>query len=124
MFMKKELPHHLHLHRTFGQRASDFVTKLVGSWFFIGLYFLFLACWVILNIHNQFRPWDPYPFIFLNLVLAVIAALQAPVILMSQNREAHKNRLRAEYDYAVNRKAEKEIEELKSQLNRIEKKLR
>ena len=67
------------------------------------------------------KPWDPYPFILLNLVLSCLAAIQAPVILMSQNRTSQKDRLRAQYDYAVNRKAEKEIQEVKKQLDRIEK---
>ena len=65
---------------------------------------------------------DPYPFILLNLALSCLAAIQAPIILMSQNRENQRDRLRVQYDYAVNRKAEKEIQELKTQLNRIEKK--
>jgi len=69
------------------------------------------------------EPWDPYPFILLNLVLSCLAAIQAPVILMSQNRHAQKDRLQAQYDYAVNRKAEKEIKEVKEQLERIERKL-
>jgi len=67
------------------------------------------------------RSWDPYPFILLNFILSTLAAVQAPIILMSQNRTSQKDRARAEYDYAVNRKAEKEIREIKSQLNKIEK---
>jgi len=70
------------------------------------------------------NPFDPYPFILLNLVLSCLAAIQAPIILMSQNRESQRDRIRAEYDYKVNRKAEKEVEEIKKQLNRIEKKLK
>jgi len=112
--------------RTTGQRAADALTKWAGSWIFIFLFFFFLAVWMIANVYfwTQYsigEPWDPYPFILLNLVLSCIAAIQAPIILMSQNREAQKDRLRAQYDYAVNRKAEKEIEEIKTQLNRIEK---
>ena len=64
--------------------------------------------------------WDPYPFILLNLMLSCLAAIQAPVILMSQNRQSQKDRNRAEYDYSVNKKSEKEIRELKTQLTRIE----
>ena len=67
--------------------------------------------------------WDPYPFILLNLVLSCLAAIQAPIILMSQNRQSQKDRLRAEYDYAVNRKAVRQNQELKKQLDRIERKL-
>jgi uncharacterized membrane protein len=76
-----------------------------------------------MNIYAWVETWDPYPFILLNLVLSCLAAIQAPVILMSQNRQSQKDRLKADYDYRVNRKAEKEIEEIQTQLNRIEKKL-
>jgi len=69
------------------------------------------------------KGWDPYPFILLNFILSTLAAVQAPIILMSQNRQAQKDHIRAQYDYAVNKKAEKEIEEIKKQLNRIEKKI-
>lgn len=115
--------------RTFGQKASDKLTKWAGSWTFIIFFLVFLAFWIFLNAVLWFKynlsgdPIDPFPFILLNLVLSMIAALQAPIILMSQNREAQKDRLRAQYDYAVNRKAEKEIQEIKSQLDKIERKL-
>ena len=75
------------------------------------------------NVYGWINSWDPYPFILLNLVLSCIAALQAPVILMSQNRQSKKDRQQLEYDYAVNRKAEREIEAIQKQLNRIEKRL-
>jgi len=74
------------------------------------------AIWIVFG-----KTWDPYPFILLNLVLSCLAAVQAPIILMSQNRESQKDRIRAQYDYAVNKKAEKEIQEIKNQLDRIEK---
>jgi len=110
----------------FGQRAADKLTAVVGSWVFIIFFLVILVTWIFLNtswmLFND--NWDPYPFILLNLVLSCIAAIQAPIILMSQNRFAQKDRQRAEYDYAVNRKAEKEIEEIKKQLNRIENKLK
>ena len=85
-----------------------------------------LVLWMIINTSWIIfgESWDPYPFILLNLVLSCVAAIQAPIILMSQNRENQRDRARAEYDYAVNRKAEKEIREIKKQLNRIEEKLR
>ncbi len=116
------------LPRTIGQKAADGLTKWAGSWAFIILFFVFLGLWMAANVYfwiqyNIGKPWDPYPFILLNLVLSCLAAIQAPIILMSQNREAQKDRLRAQYDYAVNRKAEKEIQEIKTQLNRIEKRL-
>jgi len=115
---------------TFGQRTADWLTKWAGSWFFIILFFLFLIFWMCLNTYfwaqYQFtdKPFDPYPFILLNLVLSCLAAIQAPVILMSQNRAAQRDRMRAEYDYQVNRKAEREIREIKEQLNRIEQELK
>lgn len=110
---------------TLDQRAADFLTKWAGSWGFIILFLVILILWMCFNTYwLLFRKvWDPYPFILLNLVLSCLAAIQAPVILMSQNRAAERDRLRAEYDYAVNRKAEREIQEVRKQLNRIERKL-
>jgi len=99
--------------RTFGQKAADFIAKWAGSWTFILGFFVFLGLWMATNIYAWMNQWDPYPFILLNLVLSTLAAVQAPVILMSQNREAQRDRIRAEYDYAVNRKAEKMIEEIR-----------
>ena len=112
--------------KTLGQRASDALTRWAGSWVFIILFLVAIVIWMALNTAWILfgKEWDPYPFILLNLVLSCLAAIQAPVILMSQNREAQKDRLRAQYDYAVNRKAEKKIEEIQTQLNRIEKKLK
>ena len=113
---------------TFGQRTADSLTKWGGSWTFIISFIIFLILWVILNSYYAFKyadnkPFDPFPFILLNLVLSCLAAIQAPVILMSQNREAQRDRMRVEYDYQVNRKAEKEIRDMKEQLSRIEKEL-
>lgn len=108
--------------RTLGQKASDSLTKWAGSWaFIIGLGVL-LIIWMIVNTSWLVfgRGWDPYPFILLNFALSTLAAVQAPIILMSQNRESQKDRLRAYYDYNVNKKAEKEIKEVKKQLERIE----
>lgn len=109
------------LPRTLGQKAADALTKWAGSWVFIIGFFIFLGLWVYINIHLlvQYKlgePWDPYPFILLNLVLSCLAAIQAPIILMSQNRSNQRDRSRAQYDYAVNRKAEKEIREIKNLL--------
>ena len=108
--------------QTFGQRAADGLTKRAGSWTFIISFLVILMIWMFLNTSwILFRKvWDPYPFILLNLVLSCLAAIQAPIILMSQNRQGQKDRQRAEYDYSVNRKAEREIQEIKKQLNRIE----
>jgi uncharacterized membrane protein len=98
---------------TKGQKAADFVAKWAGSWTFIILFLFFLVVWAILNtLAIYFGVWDPYPFILLNLILSCIAAIQAPIILMSQNRQAEVDRQRAQYDYLVDRKAEREIKEM------------
>jgi len=110
--------------RSFGQRASDGLTKWAGSWVFIIFFLMFLVLWMLVNVYGWINQWDPYPFILLNLVLSCIAAIQAPIILMSQNRENQRDRIRAKYDYAVNRKAEREISQIQTQLGRIEKKFR
>lgn len=106
-----------------GQRASDRLTAIAGSWGFIFFLFIVIVAWIYLNVKAYIGQWDPWPFIILNLVLSCLAAVQAPIILMSQNREAQKDRIRSEYDYKVNRKAEREINQIQTQLNRIEKKL-
>ncbi|MEI6058184.1 MAG: DUF1003 domain-containing protein [archaeon] len=125
---KVDVHHMIHGHRTFGQKAADALTRYAGSWGFIIFFFCFILFWVSVNVwffvkYSSGRPFDPYPFILLNLVLSCLAAIQAPVILMSQNREIQRDRNRAEYDYRVNVKAEKEIQEIQNQLNRIENKL-
>ncbi|MCK5043396.1 DUF1003 domain-containing protein [Candidatus Pacearchaeota archaeon] len=105
-------------YRTVGQKASDFLTKWAGSWYFILGFSIFLVLWIILNTSWIIlgKKWDPKPFILLNLILSCLAAIQAPIILMSQNRQSQKDRLKLEYDYAINRKAEKEIREIKNML--------
>jgi uncharacterized membrane protein len=114
-----------HATRTFGQRSADNLSKWAGSWVFIIGFLVFLVVWMLLNtLVILFGKWDIYPFILLNLVLSCLAAIQAPIILMSQNRQGQKDRTKAEYDYKVNRKAEKEIEQIQKQLDRIEKKLK
>jgi uncharacterized membrane protein len=98
--------------KTFGQRAADAVAKFGGSWAFIILFGVVLVCWVILNSYilvNYNKAFDPYPYILLNLFLSMLASIQAPIILMSQNRQAEKDRQNAEHDYEVNLKAELEI---------------
>jgi uncharacterized membrane protein len=114
------------IHRTSGQKAADYLTRNMGSWKFIIIFLIFLFLWIIFNATWVIfgKKWDPYPFILLNLALSSLTAIQSPIILMSQKREEERNRMRAQYDYAINRKAEKEIEELKKQLNRIEKKIK
>ncbi len=110
--------------RTFGQKAADALTKFAGSWTFIISLLAFMAIWMWLNITAYIKHWDPYPFILLNFVLSCLAAIQAPIILMSQNREAQRDRLRAEYDYRVNKKAEKEIQDMQRDLEEIKKLLK
>lgn len=96
-------------HLTFGERLADRVASFGGSWPFIIAFGLFLAAWTGLNLLLRKEAFDPYPFIFLNLVLSMLAAVQAPVIMMSQNRQAVRDRLDAGNDYQVNLKAEIEI---------------
>jgi len=109
---------------TLGQKSADFLTKWAGSWYFIIIFFIFIGLWMAANVYMWVNRWDTYPFILLNLVLSCLAAVQAPVILMSQNRAAQRDRIKAEFDYRVNRKAEEEIQQIMKQLNRIEKKLK
>lgn len=94
---------------TFGQRASDRIANIVGSWPFIIVQSIFLTVWVILNVVAVIRHWDPYPFILMNLILSMQAAYTAPIIMMSQNRQAERDRLEAHNDYIINQKAEEEI---------------
>jgi uncharacterized membrane protein len=109
---------------TLGDRLADKMTGFAGSWPFIILCLSFLFIWIGANIYLLSRPFDPFPFILLNLMLSTIAALQAPIIMMSQNRQALKDRLRAEHDYMVNLKAEAEIAALHKKIDAIERKLR
>lgn len=103
---------------TFGQRVADRVASFGGSWFFIFAFFGVVLTWISINLAlSAFGTFDPYPFILLNLVLSCVAALQAPVIMMSQNRQEAKDRLRSEHDYRVNLKAELEIRHLHSKLD-------
>ncbi|MBN2111778.1 DUF1003 domain-containing protein [Candidatus Woesearchaeota archaeon] len=104
---------------TLGQRASDKVTTFFGSWVFIITLGIFLVIWITLNIVMWVENWDPYPFILLNLMLSCLAAVQAPIILMSQNRQAERDRINARYDYAVNRKAEREVTNMQKDLDEI-----
>ena len=94
---------------TLGQRLSDRVANIVGSWPFIIGQSVLLTMWVVLNVVAVIRHWDPYPFILMNLVLSMQAAYTAPIIMMSQNRQAERDRLEAHNDYIINRKAEEEI---------------
>jgi uncharacterized membrane protein/uncharacterized membrane protein YeaQ/YmgE (transglycosylase-associated protein family) len=103
---------------TLGQRAADSIAAFGGSWAFLGLFAAVLLAWMLYNGETA-KPFDPYPFILLNLVLSCIAAVQAPVILMSQNRQAERDRLHARLDYEVNLKAEMEILALHEKLDEL-----
>src|SRR3954462_11343203 len=106
--------------RSFGERAADVVADFGGSWNFIGLFALVLVVWMAFNVWVASRAvFDPYPFILLNLVLSCVAALQAPIIMMSQKRQEAKDRLRAENDYRVNLKAELEIRNLHEKVDHL-----
>jgi CRP/FNR family cyclic AMP-dependent transcriptional regulator len=108
---------------TFGDRLADAVARFGGSWSFIVAFGVVLTAWVVVNVLLAVHAWDPYPFILLNLFLSMLAAVQAPIIMMSQNRQDAKDRLRSELDYAVNRRAEAEIIQLAAKLNRLEDRL-
>lgn len=104
----------------YGEKLADKIAQFGGSWKFIILFTSILVFWIILNtLIISHSPFDPYPFILLNLVLSCLAALQAPVIMMSQNRQSTKDRLRAEMDYKINLKAELEIRHLKAKLDQL-----
>lgn len=105
--------------RTFGERLADRIASFGGSWTFILLFLAFLAAWMMLNteVLGPARQFDPFPYIFLNLLLSSLAALQAPVIMMSQNRQAVRDRMNAANDYDVNLKAELEIRGLHEKLD-------
>lgn len=98
--------------QTPGQRIADALAQVMGSWTFILVQSTILVIWIVLNIIAWMRHWDPYPFILLNLALSFQAAYAAPIIMMSQNRQAAKDRLMAEQDYMVNTKAEEEVKSI------------
>ena len=104
---------------TLGQRAADAIAKFAGSWAFIFAFTGVLILWMVVNTILASKAFDPYPFILLNLVLSCVAAIQAPLIMMSQNRQEEKDRRRAENDYKVNLKTEIMIDELYTKMNRI-----
>ncbi len=104
---------------TIGQKAADKIAKFAGSWAFIFSFVGVLVAWMIMNIIMASGAFDPYPFILLNLVLSCVAAVQAPLIMMSQNRQEEKDRRRAENDYKVNLKTEIMIEDLHDKMNKI-----
>ncbi len=105
---------------TFGERLSDRIANFGGSWRFIIIFFLMLFAWIAINIFLLVRkPFDPYPFILLNLILSCLASIQAPIIMMSQNRKEARDRLRSENDYKINLKAELEIRVIHEKLDHM-----
>ena len=104
---------------TLGQRAADAIAKFAGSWAYIFSFTGVLILWMVVNTLLAAKAFDPYPFILLNLVLSCVAAIQAPLIMMSQNRQEEKDRRRAENDYKVNLKTEIMIEDLYDKVNLI-----
>ena len=104
---------------TFGQRAADSIAKFAGSWAFIFSFAGVLIIWMVINTILAAKAFDPYPFVLLNLVLSCVAVIQAPLIMMSQNRQEEKDRRRAENDYKVNLKTEIMIEDLYDKVNMI-----
>jgi len=106
--------------RTFGQKVADKVAAFGGSWTFIISFFVFILLWIGVNVYFLTnKGFDPYPFILLNLILSCLASLQAPIIMMSQNRQEEKDRERAKKDYEINLKAENEIQLLQEKLDRL-----
>lgn len=105
---------------TVGQKIADRVAAFGGSWTFIITFFSFIIVWMIINIwFLASKPFDPYPFILLNLILSCLAAIQAPIIMMSQNRQEQKDRQRSEHDYKINLKAELEIKLLSEKMDHL-----
>ena len=106
--------------RTFGQRLADGIATFGGSWSFLIAFGLFMATWMGINVFVlSTRPFDPYPFILLNLMLSCLAAIQAPIIMMSQNRQESRDRQRGEHDYQINLKAELEVRQLHEKLDHL-----
>jgi uncharacterized membrane protein len=104
---------------TFGQKAADAIARFAGSWTFIIIFTAVILVWISANVYFLIHAFDPYPFILLNLVLSCVAAVQAPLIMMSQNRQEEKDRQRAENDYIVNLKSEIIVEDLHRKIDQI-----
>ena len=118
--ISKNVENKLDQHWTFGERLADKIATFGGSWAFLICFACFLVLWIIVNtIVMVKQPADPYPFILLNLILSCLAAIQAPVIMMSQNRQEAKDRLRSQNDYQVNLKAELEIRNLHEKIDHL-----
>ena len=115
----RNVAHEFEEQLTFGQRIADRFAQIIGSWRFIIIQTVLLAVWIALNITAYVYHWDPYPFILLNLAMSFQAAYAAPILMMSQNRQAEKDHLQAKNDYEVNLKAEFEIMQLHEKFNEL-----
>lgn len=104
--------------RKVGDKVADRVTKIIGSWRFIIVQSIILSCWIVLNSVAWFQHWDVYPFILMNLTLSFQAAYTAPIIMMSQNRQAEKDRRMVEQDYETNQRSESELYKQTNELNK------
>ena len=119
-FISKNIEPEIEEQLTFGQKLADKIAQFGGSWTFILSFMFFLFVWISINVYVLLNsPFDPYPFILLNLILSCIAALQAPLIMMSQNRQETKDRNRSEHDYQINLKAELEIRQIKEKIDHL-----
>lgn len=119
--MDQPATHHTNSQLTFGQRAADQVAKFGGSWLFISLFGMFMMGWTVLNTELLGKTaFDPYPYVFLNLVLSMLAAIQAPIIMMSQNRFSDMDRSAAQSNYLVNLKAQAEIQAVHHKLESMQ----
>jgi uncharacterized membrane protein len=116
--LKHPISRQLHDERTVGERLADGVAHQIGSWRFLIIQSIAVSLWVAINIAAVLKHWDPYPFVLLNLLFSVQAAYTGPVLLLSSNRAAERDRIMAEHDYATNEKAEQFIEGLMSELLR------
>lgn len=115
----RNVAHEFEERLTFGQRLADRFARVIGSWRFILMQSALLAVWIMLNITAYVFHWDPYPFILLNLAMSFQAAYAAPILMMSQNRQAEKDHLQAKNDYEINLKAELEIMQLHEKFNEL-----
>lgn len=119
-FLSETITNNEEIKLSFGDRLSDKIAEFGGSWAFIIIFFSFILVWMGINVWVlTLKPFDPYPFILLNLILSCIAAIQAPIIMMSQNRQEQKDRERAEHDYKINLKAELEIKLLSEKMDHL-----
>lgn len=117
------IPRQIYIKETRSQRAIDITARAIGSWIYISIQTVFVLLWIAFNVYGVVNKWDPYPFIFLNLALSIVATYAAPIILMSQNREAERDRARSINDLKTDRRAERRIIAVQKTVERIDRKL-